>query len=307
MTFDRLVLATGACARKLPLPGATGDLALTLRNRTDADKLREKLLAARDVIIVGAGFIGLEVAATARKLGKPVTMVEAGDRILARLFPGQMSDFLARRHRAAGSELIFSAIVTDLRTAGDSRRRVTLDSGRVMDVDLVVAGIGARVNDHLARNAGLACEDGILVNEAGRTSHPHIYAAGDCAAWTLPHESRPSRTESVQNAVDQAKTVAASLCGLPLPAKSAPWFWSDQMDIKLQMVGNAIEADRIICRGDQESGRFSLFYYQQSRLVRVDSVNRPMDHMAARKLVTRRSELPPHVAADPAIKLTEYI
>ena len=307
LDYEKLVLATGAVARALPVPGAERENVLFLRDLSDAEKLKTHLQTAENIVIIGAGFIGLEVAATARKMDKSVTIIEAEDRILARLFPPMMSDFLSARHIANGAAFRLSTGVSRIDQANDNLLQVALTDGEILNADLVVVGIGADVCDELAREAGLSCANGILVGEDGMTSDPDIYAAGDCAAWTLPYMSEPTRTESVQNAVDQAKTVAASLCGKPLPPKVVPWFWSDQMDIKLQMVGTALEADDIICRGDQSTGRFSLLYYQKDELVRVDSVNRPMDHIAARRLVSDRCKLPKADAADIDVKLKKFV
>ncbi len=307
LEYDKLVLATGAAARTLSVPGGDNENVLCLRDLADASKLKACLQKAEKVVVIGAGFIGLEVAATARKLGKAVTVVEMQERILARLFPDAMSDFLMRRHQENGVQFLMSCGVTSIDQTQDQQLNVVLSNQQILQADLVVVGIGAAVSDELARQAGLDCADGILIGDDGMTSDPDIYAAGDCAAWTLPHMSGPTRTESVQNAVDQAKTVAASLCGIPVPPKVAPWFWSDQMDIKLQMVGTALEADDIICRGEQSAGRFSLLYYQGDELVRVDSVNRPMDHIAARRLVSDRCKLPKEAAADINVKLKNYI
>ncbi|GLQ05914.1 NAD(P)/FAD-dependent oxidoreductase [Sneathiella chinensis] len=306
LTYDHLVIATGARARQLPVPGGDLDGVLTLRTIEDAEQMKARLETARDVVIAGAGFIGLEVAATAGKLGKSVTVVEAQDRVLARLFPTMMSDFLTNRHKENGTAFLFGTQISGIRQQTDGRKIVDFSNGDSREADLVVVGIGAEVNDGLARLIGLDCDNGILVNREALTSCPEISAAGDCAAWQLPHEQNTSRTESVQNAVDQAKIIAARLTGNDIPEQVAPWFWSDQLDVKLQMVGTALDADDIVCRGEMESGRFSLLYYQGEELVRVDSVNRAIDHIAARRLVTQRIKLPKDAARDVNIKLKDF-
>ncbi|MGQ9365603.1 NAD(P)/FAD-dependent oxidoreductase [Azospirillum sp. ST 5-10] len=302
---DRLVLATGAVARPLPVPGGDDAAVATLRTLADADALRRRLAAASAVVVVGAGFIGLEVAATARALGKAVTVVESEGRVLARLFPPVLSDFLEARHRAAGTAFLFAARVAAVEPAAEGRRRVVLADGRALDADLVVVGIGAVAQAALAGAVGLPGGDGIAVDADCATAVPGVFAAGDCAAWADPLTGAVRRTESVQNAVDQAKTAAAAIAGAPRPPRAAPWFWSDQLDLKIQMVGDALDADDVVCRGRLEEGRFSLFHYRGDRLVRVDSVNRPTDHIAARRLVGAGTRLPKATAADPEARLKD--
>lgn len=306
LSFDRLVLATGAAARTLPVPGATLEGVLTLRTLADAAALRRRLSAATSVAIIGAGFIGLEVAATARKLGKAVTVLEAEGRVLARLFPQEMSDFLLARHSSAGSVFLFDARVTEIGGTGQgSLKRVTLADGRALEAELVVIGIGAAASDELARRAGLACGNGIAIDATCRTADPAIFACGDCAVWPTPYADGPGRNESVQTAVDQAKTAAAAIAGAPCPAQVAPWFWSDQLDLKLQMVGTELEADEVVCRGSMDEGKFSLLYFRGEELTRVDSINSPADHIAARRLVSERARLSKAAAADPATRLKD--
>ena len=310
--YDRLVIATGAAARQLPLAsGVTG--VRVLRGMDDAIALKADFDNAQTVVIIGAGFIGLEVASTAVTLGKQVTVVEHGGRILQRLLPSQLSAFLLQIHQHNGVNFCFNTAVEALAPADSGQTHLRLSNGQTLSADLVVVGIGATINDQLAQAAGIVCDNGILVDLNGQTSDPAVYACGDCTTTIAPdpdptegQRHPPSHIESIQNAVDQAKTVAAVITGQPAPARVAPWFWSDQQGIKLQMVGTALDYDDLIVRGELETGKFSLLYYQHNRLCRVDSVNSPADHLAARKLVSQRYPLPKDAAADTTVRLKSF-
>lgn len=304
--YDGLALTTGARVRPLPVPG--GDLpgVCYLRGLDDAQALKARLAQARKVVVIGGGFIGLEVAATARDHGCEVHVVEALDRLMARVLPPQLSDFFAELHRARGVRLHLGMGVAAIVDAGPGFR-VQLADGAALDADLVVAGIGVVPNQELAEAAGLCCQGGILVDEFARTSDPRIVAAGDCTQHRNLRYPATHRLESVQNAVDQAKVAAASLRGEPLPYAELPWFWSDQYDVKLQMAGLSAGHDAQVLRGAPSSAGFSVYYFGSGRLVAVDSINRPADHMLARRLLAAEVVVTPEQAGDPAFDLKSLL
>lgn len=303
LPYEGLALATGTRVRPLPVPGADHPAVCYLRGLDDARRLRELLPAAARVLVVGGGFIGLEVAATARAAGKTVTVVEALDRLMARAVSPVVSEHFAHLHRARGVELRFGVGLAALAGEADGSLTATLADGSRLGADLVVAGIGVLPNQELAAAAGLACHNGIVVDEFARTSDPRIVAAGDCTWHINRRYAAAHRLESVQNAVDQGKVAAASLLGQSVPYADLPWFWSDQYDVKLQMVGLPQDHDAHVLRGDPAGGAFSVFYFRAGQLVGVDSINRPAEHMLARKLMLTDVTLAPEAAADPAFDL----
>jgi 3-phenylpropionate/trans-cinnamate dioxygenase ferredoxin reductase subunit len=295
--FDSLVLATGARNRLLPVKGAKLDGVCYLRTLDEATALKQRLGAAQNVVVIGGGFIGLEVAAVARQLGKHVTVMEAQPRLMARVLVPQLSEFFRERHAAGGMEFRCGAGVN--RIIGHSAvDAVELTDGTGVRADVVLVGIGIEPNVRLAREAGLPIGNGIAVDEHLRTSDPRIFAIGDCAEFPSPFTGTRVRLESVQNCVDQAVCVARGIAGKPLPYGAAPWFWSDQGDLHLQMAGLAVGVDQSVTRGDPATGKFSMFHFCQGRLCAVDSINRPSDHIAARKLLQTRGLLSREQAAD---------
>lgn len=289
LPYSGLVLATGATPRALPVPGADGPGVLALRSRADADALAGRMAAClasdRPLVVVGGGFIGLEVAATARKKGLAVTVLEAAPRLLGRVLAPLLSDWYAALHRGHGVDLVFDARLAAIeRDAQGEVSGIRLADGQVLPAALVVVGIGVTANDQLASDAGLACDRGIVVDACGRTSDPLIVAAGDCTARRLPDGSL-LRLESVQNATEQGKSAAAALLGQERPFTATPWFWSDQYDKKLQMAGLSAGADAWAVRGDLASGAFSVYHFRAGQLIAVDSVNAAKDHLQARKLL----------------------
>ncbi|GAA3552784.1 FAD-dependent oxidoreductase [Amycolatopsis ultiminotia] len=282
LDYDYLVLATGARNRTLPVPGADLDGVLMLRTRDDADRLRVSLEAARDVVVIGGGFIGLEFAAHA---GRPVTVVEAQDRLLARVASPEISEFFAEHHRAAGHTVLLGTGVTALHGAGRVEA-VELSDGRRLPADLVVVAVGVLPETSLAEQAGLDVANGVVVDEHLCTGDPKIFAIGDCASFPCVQAGAATRLESVQNAVDQARSVAAAIAGERAPYDSLPWFWTDQTGAKLQIAGILSAADRTVVTGDREAGRFSVLSFRDDVLIAVESVNRPPDHIAARRLFT---------------------
>ena len=280
---DWVILATGARNRVLPRDGV-----LYLRTLRETAEIKQRLADARDVAIIGGGFIGLEVAAAARALGKSVTVYEAGPRLMGRVVAPVVSEYFLAQHEARGV-------------------RVVLNSTATPEADLIVAGIGVIPNDELARDAGLAVGNGIAVDEFLRTSDPRIFAIGDCAEYPNPYAGARVRLESVQNAVDQAACVARAICGRPAAYDAAPWFWSDQFDIHLQMTGIATGFDQTVTRGDVASNQFSVFYYRDGVLKSVDSINRAAEHLTARKLIAARAQVTPEQAADESFDLKSAI
>ncbi len=280
--YDFLVLATGARNRTLPVPGADLPGVLTLRTRDDADQLRASLAQAADVVVAGGGFIGLEFASHA---GRPVTIVEAQDRLLNRVATPEISAYFAELHRGAGHTVVLGQGVTALH--GDERvREVELSDGTRLPADLVVVAVGVVPETTLAEAAGLPVRNGVVVDAHLRTADEKIFAIGDCANFPCVQAGVETRLESVQNAVDQARCVAAAITGTEEPYASLPWFWTDQAGAKLQIAGLLAGADRTVVAGDPAAGKFSVLSFRDDVLIAVESVNRPADHIAARRLFT---------------------
>ncbi|MCB1489204.1 MAG: FAD-dependent oxidoreductase [Bauldia sp.] len=307
LPFDRLVLAPGSRARMPPIDGIGLDGVLALRIAGDARQIRDRLSGASDVVVVGGGFIGLEIAATARLLGKTVTVLEAADRLMGRVVAPEISAHFLSLHRGWGSDIRLGTPIG--RIVGDGGRVVGVEtaSGDRIAADIVVIGIGVVPNVELAEAAGLATDNGIVVNDVMETAVPEILALGDCAAFDHWELGRRIRLESVQNAVDQAKTAAKTIVGKPESFREVPWFWSDQGDVKLQMVGLSMNATRSVTRGRPEDGAFSVFHFDGDRLVAIDSVNRAADHMVGRKLLGAGSSPAPEVCADESFDLKSLI
>ena len=296
--YDVLVLATGTRVRPLRLPGVELDGVMYLRTVQDSEELARRIGAAGRVAVIGGGFIGLEVAAAARVLGRSVTVLEAADRLMGRVVAPVISAFYADLHRTRGVEIVLDARIAAIEGEAGRVRALVMADGTRQAADLVVIGIGVLPNVELAEAAGLACANGIEVDEHGRTSDPAIFAAGECTSHPNRFAGGRVRLESVQNAVDQAKAVAAAIRGEPAPYDEVPWFWSDQYEVKLQMVGISTGHERQVVRGDPAAGRFSVFYYRDGRLLAIDSVNRPGEHMIGRRLLAAGVPLSPARAAD---------
>ncbi len=289
LPYTGLVLATGSTPRSLPLPGGDAQGVFALRSRDDASAIAERMALCIEkqlpVIVIGGGFIGLEVAATARKKDLSTTVLEAAPRLLGRVLAPVLSDWYADLHRSHGAALVLDARIAAIET--DAQNTVTgvrMADGQVYPAGLVVVGIGVTANDQLAQAAGLECDRGIVVDACGRTSDPAIVAAGDCTARRLADGSL-LRLESVQNATEQGKSAAAALLGQEKPFTATPWFWSDQYDKKLQMAGLSMGADQWAVRGDMTAGSLSVYHFKGDKLLAVDSVNASKDHLLARKLL----------------------
>ncbi len=311
LPYTGLVLATGSTPRSLPLQGANARGVWALRGRDDASAIAQGMAACaasgQAVVVIGGGFIGLEVAATARKKGLAVTVLEAAPRLLGRVLAPVLSDWYAQLHRRHGVDLVLNAQIAALESdAQGAVCGVRMADGRVVPAGLVVVGIGVTANDQLAQAAGLACERGIIVDACGRTSDPHIVAAGDCTARRLD-DGGLLRLESVQNATEQGKSAAAALMGQPRAFTATPWFWSDQYDKKLQMAGLSSGADQWVVRGDLQASidtaSFTVFHYRHGQLIAADSVNASKDHLQARKLLDARVSPEPARMADMAVEL----
>ncbi len=280
--YTHLILATGARNRPLPCPGA--EKVLYLRNLVDARRIGERLEQARRVAIVGGGFIGLELAAVAIEKGKMVTVIEAGTRLMERVLPPVLSDVFQRVHEQQGVQIRLNTVVETIEKANGGYC-LYLSDGQTVDANLVLTGIGVVPETDLAQAAGLVCDNGIVVNEYGQTSVSNIYAVGDCANHYNPFARRRLRLESVQNAVDQAKIAVKHMMGQARPYRGVPWFWTHQYHLKLQMAGISVGFDEFVVEGNPETDTFSVYYYADGQLIAVDSLNRPGDHMKARKLL----------------------
>ena len=300
--YAGLALTTGSRVRPLAVPGADQAEIHYIRSLADGQRLAARLPHVRRIAVIGGGFVGLEVAAIARELGKEVVLIEAFDRLMARTVAPQVSAFYASLHRGHGVQLLLSTGVTAIRTHGEVHTVVTDNAGEYA-TDLLVVGIGVLANSELAEQAGLECRNGIVVDSCARTSDPLIVAAGDCTWHMNGFLQRELRLESVQNAVDQAKCAAASLLGQPSEYGQVPWFWSDQYDVKLQIAGLGMPHDEAVARGDPATKAFSVFYFRAGELAGVDSLNRPAEHIAARKLLAQHTALLPAQAADATFDL----
>jgi len=298
LAWDHLVLATGARCRPLPAPGAELDGVMPLRTLADTDILRERLDQAREVVVVGAGFIGLEFASVAIARGAAVHIIEVTQHPMGRVVSATISKFFTSAHRCWGAQISLGTGVTRILGVGGRVNGVETTDGQLLPADLVLICVGVIPNAELAREAELAVDNGIVVDQHLATADPAILAIGDCANFPTPFATGRVRLESVQNAVDQARCAAAYIAGKPAPYDKVPWFWSDQGDLKLQIAGITTGHDNTVLRGDPESGHFSVFCYRAGRLIGVESVNQTADHVVARRLLAGEPKLVPQQAAD---------
>lgn len=302
--YGHLVLATGARNRVPPLPGIERDGVCYLRNLAETDALRQRLAAAERIVVIGAGFIGLEFAAVACGQGKHVHIVELTDRVMGRVVAVPTSLLFAEAHRRTGVEFSFGAQA--VRIAGDGERvdHVELAGGERLRAELVLVSVGVVPNGELAAAAGLAVANGIVVDEQLLTADPAVSAIGDCAAFPCRHAAGgPTRLEAVQNAADHARCVADRIVGKPHPYTALPWFWSEQGKLRLQIAGLTTGHDRTVLRGNLEAGEFSVFCYKGGALLGIESVNRPADHAHARRLLAAGRQVSPEQAADDSFDL----
>jgi 3-phenylpropionate/trans-cinnamate dioxygenase ferredoxin reductase component len=303
LEYGHLVLATGARNRLLDLPNANlGDVRY-LRILDESGALRQRIHSARHVVVIGAGFIGLEFAATARIKGLEVDVVELATRVMARAVTAEISDYFQERHVTAGIRIHPGVQATGIEGRGDKVSGVSLSDGRHIPADLVVVGVGVLPNVELAAEAGLPVASGIIVDEQLLTLDPNISAIGDCALFASPRFGGSLRLESVQNATDHARCVAARLTGDAKTYDGLPWFWSDQGDDKLQIAGLTTGYDHVVVRGDRAARSFSAFCYRSGQLVGIESVNRAADHVFGRKLLGMNRSIAPERVADPGFDL----
>jgi 3-phenylpropionate/trans-cinnamate dioxygenase ferredoxin reductase subunit len=304
LEYGHLVLATGARNRLLDIPNANLGDVLYLRTLDESEVLRQRIASRRHVVVVGAGFIGLEFAATARARGLEVDVIELGARVMARAVTAEISDYFQERHTAAGIRIHLGVQATSIEADGGNVRGVSLSDGRHVPADLVLVGVGVLPNAELAAEAGLEVAAGVIVNEQLLTSDPDISAIGDCALFASPRFGGSLRLESVQNATDHARCVAARLItGDAKAYDGQPWFWSDQGEDKLQIAGLTTGYDRVVVRGDRAQRSFSAFCYRDGQLVGIESVNRAGDHMFGRRLLAANGSITPEQAADPKFDL----
>lgn len=302
LPYDHLVLATGAVNRMPPIDGLERERALELRTLADAAQLNTQLHGLSHVTVIGGGFIGLEVAALLRARGIAVDVVEAMPRLMARVLSEAMSLRFRTMHEGMGTTLRLGQFARSVRY-GEDNALVTLADGSAIDTDAVLVAAGVAPDTALARAAGLKVEDGVVVDAMLVTSDPAISAVGDAASFPNAFTGTMTRLESVQNAVDQAKAVAARLTGEPAPYAAFPWFWSNQGSARLQIAGLATGHDRIVARGDPATDKFSLFLYRGDRLIAVESFNQAADHMLARRLLGQGIDIPPETAEDLGVDL----
>jgi 3-phenylpropionate/trans-cinnamate dioxygenase ferredoxin reductase subunit len=295
--YDQLILALGSRERRIPVPGS--DLAGVhyLRTITDAERIRARLPTSKRVVIVGAGYIGLEVAAVCRKVGLDVTVIEMTDRVMSRVVSPHVSDFYQLEHTDQGVKLLLSTALTGFE--GKKRvKTVVTDKEQAIPADLVVIGAGIVPNIDLAEAAGLEVDGGIVVDDRCRTADPNIFAIGDCTSHPSSIYDRNLRLESVHNALEQAKTAAANLCGIDTRYSQVPWFWSDQYDLKLQIAGLSQGYDEVVLRGEPADRSFSCAYLRDGVLIAVDAINAPRDFMQAKTLIADRVVCDPQRLAD---------
>jgi 3-phenylpropionate/trans-cinnamate dioxygenase ferredoxin reductase subunit len=301
LAYTQLLLATGSRPRKLAVPGADRAGVHYLRTLADVEAIRADMAPGRRAVVIGAGYIGLEAAAVAVKAGMQVTVLEAAERILGRVAGPVVAEFFAATHRAQGAEIRCGVHVEALE--GSPRVNAVVCSDGPVAADLVIVGVGIEPNVELASAAGLACDNGIVVDEFTRTQDPNIHASGDCTNHPNALLGARLRLESVQNAIDQARAAASNLCGKARAYAELPWFWSNQYDLRLQIAGLSQGHDETLLRGSPSAGPFSVMYLRGGRLIAVDTVNAPRDHLAFRKLLAAGGEVDAQRLADPAVAI----
>jgi 3-phenylpropionate/trans-cinnamate dioxygenase ferredoxin reductase subunit len=305
LPYDTVIIASGAKARTLPIPGADLTGVLSLRSAADAEALKAALTPGKRLAVIGGGYIGLEAAASARALGADAVVIEKEPRILARVACEVLSTFFTDYHRTRGVDFEVGADVVALEGQGGHITGVRLAEGRVIACDTALVGVGAPPNDEIARAAGLATDGGVVVDIHARTSDPDIYAIGDVTRRPLPHYRRSFRLESVANALEQARQAAAAITGRPPPPEEVTWNWSDQYDIKYQFAGVPFDVDEVIVRGDPATGKFAVFHLCGDVIQAVEAVNAPAEFMAGRRLIGQRQAISRSRLADPAVSMKE--
>lgn len=304
--YETLTIATGATPRRLPA-AIGGDLegVFTVRDKADADRLAIEMKPGHRLLIVGGGYIGLEAAAVARKLGLDVTVIEMADRILSRVAARETADAIRAIHQAEGVRILEKTGLTRLIGEDGRVKAAELSDGDVIDADMVIVGIGVTPNDQLAADAGLEVQNGIVVDAFGRTTDPAIFAMGDCAVQEW--RGQKVRLESVQNAVDQAEAIAAILAGGADPYRPKPWFWSDQYDVKLQIAGFNLGYDKTVLRAGSREGSLSIWYFRGNEFIAVDAINDAKAYVTGKKLLEMGRPVDRAAVADPAVDLKSLI
>ena len=303
--YDFLIIATGARARPLPIPGADLTGVMSLRSAADAEDLKAALGPGKRLAVIGGGYIGLEAAASARALGAEAVIIEREAHILARVAKPPLSSFFADYHRARGVAIEVGAVVEAFEGAAGHVTGVRLAGNRIIACDAVLVGIGLIRNDRLARDSGLQCANGVVVDEAARTADPHVFAIGDVTHRPVSHYDRMFWLESVANALEQARHAASAIAGRPPPPHEVTWNWSDQYDLKLQIAGLPFDVDYTLVRGDPASGKFAVFHLKGDVIQAVEAVNAAAEFMAGRQLIAQRRPISRARLADTAISMKE--
>ncbi len=304
VAWDRLVIATGARPRKLAVEGSHLRNITELRTLADVDHLKKIAVPGARLVVVGAGYIGLEAAAVGAQLGLKVTVLEAMPQVLSRVAGPEIGAFYTHVHRAAGTDILLGARLEAFEGLGQVTG-VRIHGGEIIPADLVLVGVGVLPNLELALEAGLVCGNGIVVDADMRTSHPDVFAAGDVAWRPLAHYGREGRLESVHNAIEGGKLAAAAVLGLPAPALDVPWFWSDQFDLKLQTAGLWTGADDTVVRSDPQSRAFAVFYLKEGIVIAVDAVNSAPEFIVGKKLVAAQARVAPAELVDKSISMKD--
>ena len=306
LEFDKLVLATGSRVRYLDFPGSELKSIFYLRNLDDAEAIKKDLETSDNLVIIGAGYIGLEAAAIAAKKNKTVTVIEMADRVMNRTVDPQISEYYLNLHQSYGVKFHFNTSLETINKASDSLEVVCSD-GTEVKADSVLIGAGVIPNIELAKDAGIYCDNGIIVDEFGQTNFKNVYACGDCTNHPNKILNKNLRLESVHNAMEQAKTVASSVLNNPMEYSQVPWFWSDQYDHKLQIVGLSGDHDLVTMRGTTNDAKFMLFYTKDEELIAVDAINNPKEFLISRKLVANKVKIKPNVISDLNTNLNDLI
>ena len=306
LEFDKLVFATGSRVRYLDFPGSELKSIFYLRDLDDAEAIKKDLETSENLVIIGAGYIGLEAAAIAAKKNKKVTIIEMADRVMNRTVDPQISEYYLNLHESYGVKFHFNTSLETINEVSNSLEVVCSD-GTEVKADSVLIGAGVVPNIELAEEAGINCDNGIIVNEFGQTNFKNIYACGDCTNHPNKILNKNLRLESVHNAMEQAKTVASSVMNNPMEYSQVPWFWSDQYDHKLQIVGLSGDHDLVTMRGNTNDAKFMLFYTKDEELIAVDAINNPKEFLISRKLVANKVKIKPKVICDPNTNLNDLI
>ena len=306
LEFDKLVLATGSRVRYLNFPGSELKSIFYLRNLDDAEAIKKDLETSDNLVIIGAGYIGLEAAAIAAKKNKTVTVIEMADRVMNRTVDPQISEYYLNLHQSYGVKFHFNTSLETINKSSDSLEVVCSD-GTEVKADSVLIGAGVIPNIELAEDAGIYCDNGIIVDEFGQTNFKNVYACGDCTNHPNKILNKNLRLESVHNAMEQAKTVASSVLNNPMEYSQVPWFWSDQYDHKLQIVGLSGDHDLVTMRGNTNDAKFMLFYTKDEELIAVDAINNPKEFLISRKLVANKVKIKPNVISDLNTNLNDLI